>query len=202
MTLESLGKKLRRVAPAVIAIILVTTVTGCSAGCSASVSIGNKKTGGTYSGHGVSFTIPDGWSRLKSTTTQAQTGSEIWSEGFSHESSLDLVSVTAYATKVAITHENVDENAPNAAAAVKNLFESSGGSLVSGPNSATVGDMAGYRFETTFPGDSGETLESVVLMVWDGRTEYFFNCQHQANGSQKAEIERGCKTITNSFKVT
>ncbi len=200
LTLDLLGRTLRRIAPAVTAFVLVTVATCCSVGCSASVSIGEKKTGGTYKGHGVSFTIPDGWSRLDSTTTQAQTGNEVWSEGFSRKSSLDFVSVTAYATKVSITQWNVDKFAANAAATVKGLFESAGGSLVSGPERiTTTGGMAGYRFETTTPDENGRALDSIVYMVWNGRTEYFFNCQHQASGSQKAEIERGCQTIASSF---
>jgi hypothetical protein len=201
MTLVSLARKARHVVPGVAAVILVTIATGCSAGCSASVSIGHKKTGGTYSGHGVSLTIPDGWSRLESTTTKAQTGNQVWSEAFSRQSSIDLVSITAYATKASITRENVDKFAANAAAAVKGLFESAGGSLVGGPDTTTVGGMAGYRFETTTPDENGKALDSIVYMIWNGQTEYFFNCQHEASGSQKAEIERGCQTITSSFMV-
>jgi hypothetical protein len=61
--------------------------------------------------------------------------------------------------------------------------------------------MAGYRFETTFPAEGGETLDGDVLMVWNGHTEYFFNCQYRTNGSRKAEIKRGCKTIESTFKL-
>ena len=201
MTAKSLLGKLRRAVPAVTAIVVVTIATGCSAGCSASVSIGHKKTGGTYSGHGVSLTIPDGWVQSAKTKTTAETGSEIWSQGFGPASGVDFVAVTAYATNVAITQKNADKYAPKVTVAVKSLFGSAGGTLLSGPKSATIGDMVGYRFATTFPGESGQKLGSDVLMVWNGRTEYFFNCQYQANGSRKAEIERGCKTIESSFKL-
>jgi hypothetical protein len=201
MTFKSLARKLRRATPAVAAIVVIVTATGCSAGCSASVSVGEKKTGGTYRGHGVSFTIPDNWSRLSKTTTKAETGNVIWSEGFSPGSSVDLVGVTAYATKIAITKKNVDNNAPKVAAAIRSLLEPAGGRLLDQPKSTAIGEMAGYRLQTTFPGQDGETLQSNVLMVWKGHTEYFISCQYQTNGSRKAEIERGCKTITSSFKV-
>jgi hypothetical protein len=199
MTFRSLVRKLRRAAPAVAAMALIVTATGCSAGCSASVSIGEKKTGGTYRGHGVSFTIPDGWSRLAKTTTGAETGNVIWSEGFSPRSSVDLVGVTAYATKIAITKKNAARNAPKVAAAIRSLLEPTGGRLLGHPRSAAIGEMAGYRLQTTLSGQDGETLHSDVLMIWKGHTEYFVSCQYRANGSRKAEIERGCKTITSSF---
>lgn len=201
MTTKSLLGKLRRPVPAVTAIVVVTITTGCSAGCSASVSIGHKKTGGTYSDHGVSLTIPDGWAQSAKTETTAATGNEIWSQGFGPASGVDFVAVTAYATNVAITHKNAGKYAPKVTVAVKSLFKSAGGTLVGGPNSATIGDMVGYRFESTFPGEGGKTVDSDVLMVWNGRTEYFFNCQYQANGSRKAEIKRGCKTIESTFKL-
>lgn len=200
MMTKSLLGKLRRAVPAVAAIVVVTIATGCSAGCSASVSIGHKKTGGTYSGHGISLTVPDGWVQSASSAT-AETGNEIWSQGFGPVSSVDFVAVTAYATNVAVTQKNAEKYAPKVTVAVKRLFESAGGTLLSGPKSATIGDMVGYRFETTFPAESGETLDGDVLMVWNGHTEYFFNCQYQANGSRKAEIKRGCKTIESTFKL-
>jgi len=201
MMTKSLLGKLRRAVPAVAAIVVVTIATGCSAGCSASVSIGHKKTGGTYSGHGVSLRVPDGWVQSAKTKTTAETGNEIWSQGFGPASGVDFVAVTAYATNVAVTQKNADKYAPKVTVAVKSLVKSAGGTLLSGPKSATIGDMVGYRFETTFPAKSGETLDGDVLMVWNGRSEYFFNCQYQANGSRKVEIKRGCKTIESTFKL-
>lgn len=201
MTFASIGKKFWRIAPAATAIVLATIATGCSAGCSASISIGSHKTGGTYSDHGVSFKIPNGWRRMSEKTVQTKTGSELWSESFGAVSGYDLVGVTAYATKVVITQKNSERNAPRAAAAVENLFASAGGSVVSGPTVVTMRGMAGYRFETTFPDQSGAMLESQLLLVWNGHTEYFFNCQYRTNGSRSAEIKRGCKTIESTFKL-
>ncbi|MBE3087912.1 MAG: hypothetical protein IMZ71_02190, partial [Chloroflexi bacterium] len=152
MRIESLASKVRQATPAVTAIILVTIATGCSAGCSASVSVGHEKTGGTYRGHGVSFKIPDGWRRLTDLTTQASAGNEKWSEGFAPRSGSDLVGITAYATKLAITDGNAGRYAPDVTAAIKNLLAPTGGSVVSGPTLISISGMAGYRFETAFNG--------------------------------------------------
>jgi len=198
MTLESLVRKARQTAPAVTAIILVTI----AAGCSGSISVGHEKTGGTYSDHGVSFTIPDGWKRLSDLTVQTKTGNERWSEGFAPASGYDLVGVTAYATKMVITPKNAARNAPQVAATMRNLFAAAGGSVLGGPTVTSMRGMAGYRFATTYPGQNGETLDSRLLLLWNGHTEYYFNCQHRTkNGSRSAEVERGCRTIENSFKL-
>ena len=201
MTLGSIARKSWRAAPAVIATVLVVFATGCSAGCSASVSFGHVKTGGTYSGHGVSLTIPHGWSRLRELTLRSKTGTEIWSEGFAPQSGSDLVGITAYATNVAVTRRNSDRYAPKVTAAIENLAASSGGRLLSGPTPTVIDGMAGYRFETTLAEEGSATLESRMFLVWKGQTEYFINCQHRTRSSIGAEIERGCNTIKNSFKL-
>lgn len=201
MTLESVGRKLWRIAPAATAIVVLTIATGCSAGCSASVSIGDHKTGGTYSDHGVSFKIPDGWSRMSDQTARTKSGTELWSEKFAPVSGKDLVGVTAYATKLSITEENAESNAADIAAAVANLFAASDGTVLSGPTVTTLSGMAGYRFETTFRSQSGKTFNSRLLLVWDGHTEYYFNCQYRTNGPRSDEIKRGCTTIESTFKL-
>ena len=201
MTLVSLARKARHVAPGVTAVILVTIATGCSAGCSASISIGKSKTGGTYSNHGVSLTIPDGWRRLSDLTVQTKTGTELWSEGFSPRSGYDLVGITAYETQITVSEKNVQSSKQQIAAAMKNLVAAGSGKLLSGPTVTSIKGMAGYRFEITSTGQAGETLDGQLLLVWSGHTEYFFNCQHRARGSLSAEIERGCKTIESSFKL-
>lgn len=196
MTFQPLVKKL----PLSVLLALamgasVALTTGCS------VSIGSyKKTGGTYHAHGVSFKIPYGWRRM-SLTKQTETGNEIWSESFGPRSGSDLVGVTAYATKFVVTQKNAAERAPDVAASLKDTLTSAGGILLDGPTLTAIGDMAGYRFETAFPGENGVTLQSRLLMVWNGHTEYFFNCQHAKGSPRNAEIKRGCETITSTFKL-
>ncbi|MGD0165803.1 MAG: hypothetical protein ABSC51_00735 [Gaiellaceae bacterium] len=201
MPLEPVVRKLVLTVAAATAIFLVTIATGCSAGCSVSVSIGHKKTGGTYHDHGVSFKIPKGWSRLARLTTQTKAGNEIWTAGFAPRSGSDLVAVTAYATNVTVTGANVARYAQPIAAELCNLVTSTGGTVLSGPTLTSAGGMPGYRFQTTLRGNSGEKLKSWMILIWNGRTEYFFNCQHEAQSSSATEIERGCTTITNSFRL-
>lgn len=201
MNLESLTRTLRRAALITTAIVLVTITAGCSAGCSASVSVGHKKTGGAYHAHGVSFKIPDGWGRLTDLTSRSGTGNEIWSEGFAPKSGYDLVGITAYATKLTVTPENAGKHASVVAAAIREFATSAGGSVLKGPIVITMRGMAGYRFEAIYDSESGETLTSRMLLVWNGHTEYFFNCQYRKNGTQGAEIKRGCRTIESTFKL-
>jgi hypothetical protein len=202
MALTSLGKKFSRVAPAAAAVVLIMIATGCSAGCSASVSIGKHKTGGTFDDHGVSFKIPDGWRKGGKASYGTQTGGELWSEGFGRHSGHDMVIISAYATKVAITKGNSDRYADAVASAIKGLFAAAGGTISSGPTSTILGGMAGYRFEGSLPMNAGDSLASDLALVWNGHTEYYINCQHVVGGSNSADVARGCTTIENSFKLS
>jgi hypothetical protein len=198
MTPESLATLLKRVLPAaltatVIAVLVLTS--GCT------VSTGSKKTGGTYHGHGISFKIPDGWRRANKASYQSEIGTEIWSEGFAPAAGNDAVLVTAYSTHVAITRANADRYASAVSSAVSRAFESAGGTVSSGPTSMTMGGLPGYGFETSLPVKDGGTLESRLALVWKGKTEYYVNCQHEVGSNRTSEIERGCKTITSTFKL-
>jgi hypothetical protein len=200
MALDAIAAKSLRVVSTAVACALAVLSVGCSASCS--VSVGGKKTRGTYSGHGVSFTIPDGWSRLKEMTKKVQSGNEIWSEGFAPASGSDLVSVTAYETNVTVTEANADSIRPEVKSWIENLLAGGDGTLVSGPTQISKAGMTGFRFETTFSSNSGEPLESTQYTLWDGNTEYFIGCQHRSQGSYGDEIERGCATIVDSFELT
>jgi hypothetical protein len=198
MTIQSQSRKLRPVITTLAAIAVAIGLAGCSASCS--VSVGGEKKGGTYSEHGVSLTVPDGWLRVKS-TTEANAGNELWSQGFSPaRSGKDGVILTAYQTNVAITPENVDQYASQVADVYAGLVRAAEGTITSGPGSATVAGLAGYTFESSVPAEEG-SLESRIVMVWSGKTEYYLNCQHVAGSPRTTEIENGCNTIIDSFKV-
>jgi hypothetical protein len=171
-------------------------LTGCS------VSIGGDKKGGTYSDHGVSLKVPDGWHWSNKATYQAEAGKSLWSEGFGPGSGKNIVIVTAYATKVAITSANAERYASAVSSTIEGLIQAASGTVNSGPIITTMGGMTGYRFETSVPGDGGKTLDAELVMVWNGKTEYFVNCQLEAGSSSGAEIVRGCKTIVSTFKLS
>ena len=202
MALSSIVRKLLRVAPAATAIVLITIATGCSAGCSASISTGGHKTGGTFSGHGVSFQIPDGWRRFGKASYSTETGGALWTESFAPKAGRDAVIISAYTTKVAVTRDNSDQYASTVASAIKGLFAAASGTVNSGPTSTVMGGMAGYRFEGSMPVDTGDSLVSDLVLVWNGHTEYYINCQHVVGSPPSAEAERGCETIIKSLKLS
>lgn len=202
MTPRSIAGRARRAVPGVAAVILVTLATGCSAGCSASVSIGHEKKGGTYKEHGISLKVPDGWKRDSKVSYTTKTGNEIRSEGFAPAAGENVVSVTAYSTKIAVTQKNAEAYAPHVTAVMKNLFAAGGVTMLGDPVVTSLTGLAGYRSEITFPSSSSSaTLDSRLLLLWNGHTEYYFTCQFEKNGSRSAEIKRGCSTIENSFKL-
>jgi len=156
--------------------------------------------GGKYEEHGVSLQIPDGWKTGK-VTLQTNTGNELWSKAFAPAEGPDLVALTAYPINQSISADNIAAYESELSSFMADLAQNSGGSVTDGPTSVTMGGLPGFRFEASFPDKKG-TLESRIMMVFKGKTEYYLNCQHRSDSSRAAEIESGCNSIADSFELT
>ena len=65
-----------------------------------------------------------------------------------------------------------------------------------------MGNMPGYGFRISAITVHGRKSASRLVIVWNGKTEYFLNCQHLVTGTRAAEIEKGCQMIAGSFKLS
>ena len=180
----------RRWTAALVPLVAIALVSGC----------GGSKAHEVRS-HGIVLVYPKGWSRLRQTSMTAQRGTELWSELVGPaKKTTDLVILSAYDTPVAITSANASRYADEVKGAIASLALRAGGRLLSGPSPVTMGGFPGYGFVTTALSDQ-TLVESRLVLVWKGKTEYFLNCQYDPTGTGKTEIERGCKTIIASFKT-
>jgi hypothetical protein len=155
-----------------------------------------------YAKHGVSFRYPSRWSLITPGKLTAQQGSKLWTEWLGPSASgTDLVMLTAYHTVVAITAGNAALYADQVRKTIAQVAKQAGGRILSGPTRASMGGLPGYGFRINAKAPQGNGVESRLVLVWKGRTEFFLNCQHQVGGSRRAEIERGCTAIVRSFRA-
>lgn len=167
------------------------------AGCGTS----NEK---SYKGHGISFHYPKSWKRAKFAGLSAKNASGVWTEAFKPRSSskADMVFITEYRTPVAITKQNRSSYSDDVASSVASVAKKAEGLLLAGPTLVSMGGLPGYGFRISARTVSGLSSESRILLVWNGKTEYYLNCQHQVDGKFATEIERGCTAIISSFKLS
>jgi hypothetical protein len=158
----------------------------------------------TYQGHGVSFEYPAGWQEASKVNVGAGVDpDELWRAGVgvgSGPREVSVVMIQAYRLGAPVTAENLAEIKPEAATAVRQLFEQQlSGAMQAGPEELTVGGLPGLRFRGTAIAE-GTPVENTLVFVFDHTTQYFLNCQHTRD--KAAEIQRGCDQILRTFKVT
>jgi PsbP-like protein len=171
---------------------------GAASGCASS-------SGKSFRGHGVSFQYPKDWEPVTFTGNSAQNASGLWTEAFkprSSSSKADVVFFSEYRTPVAITKRNRAIYSDEVASSVSEVAKQAGGSLLAGPSEVTMGGLPGYAFRISATTRDNLSSESRILLVWSGKREYYLNCQHDTSGSYAADVERGCKKIVGSFKLS
>ena len=173
-------------------------VTGAASGCAGS----SEK---SFKAHGVSFRYPKSWETTTFTGNNAQNASGIWTEAFkprSSSSNADVIFISEYQTPVAITKRNLAIYSDEVASSVSEVAKQAGGSLLAGPSEVTMGGLPGYAFRISATTRDNLSSESRILLVWSGKLEYYLNCQHDRSGSYAEEVERGCRKIVGSFKLS
>ncbi len=163
-----------------------------------------------YKGHGVSFRYPRDWAPAKPEGVNVKTSNGVWTKMFSPTSAAndpagttaDIVLITEFETSVAVTEENLAASAASITASIKHVAQKAGGSLLAGPKEVTMGGLPGYEYRISAKTSRGRKSASRLVIVWNGATEYSLNCQHLVGGTRAAEIERGCKMIVGSFKLS
>jgi uncharacterized RDD family membrane protein YckC len=151
----------------------------------------------TYRAHGVSFQYPAGWQEVTGDVRSAvQEGDELWTAAFGGD--VDIVTVTAYRLTRSITAENLDAAKAEVTTLVRGAFEQVSGAMQDGPEEITMGGIPGLRYRGEGTVD-GTPIESTLVFVFDGTTEYLVSCRHTQE--RAAEIERGCEQIVRTFEL-
>jgi hypothetical protein len=186
-----------------VSLLTLAVSVGALAGC------GGSK-GREYKGHGISFRYPHDWAPAKSRGFKVKTSSGLWTEIFSPTAAAkdptgttaDIVSITKFRTPVAVTKKSLAASVDNITASVAQVAARANGSLLAGPTEVTMGGLPGYEYRISAETVRGRKSKSRLVIVWDGANEYSLNCQHLVAGTRANEIERGCKMIVGSFKLS
>ena len=175
-----------------LALVIVTVVaTGC-----------DTATDRSYKGHGISFHYPKDWEPTVFTGESAQNARGLWTEAFkprSSSSKADIIFMSEYRTHVAITERNRATYTAEISSSISNLATRAGGSLLAGPTMVSMGGLPGYGFRVRTKTRDNLSSESRILLVWNGKEEYYLNCRHESPNRHAADVERACDKIIGSF---
>jgi hypothetical protein len=185
-----------------LAPVLLLLIVGCGGKNTSESSAPCKH--GCYRGHGVSFNYPPKWQKTSDTTAPI---SDLWF--------VDVVRDKKYSNYVEITGQGQSElgfppaNLAAGKAHLKGQREALGAFFQPGSEKLTIDGQPALRFRSTLTNGTGaaagNTVETAWLLTFKGKTQYRFECNHQARvpdaQAAAAEIERGCAQIVRTFKV-
>jgi uncharacterized RDD family membrane protein YckC len=151
--------------------------------------------GGTYRGHGVSFSYPANWSdETAQENTSGSVGNPLWTAAFGPGTQHDLIVVEAYRGDFPVTAQNVDDLMLVISAKVTQA----GATIHGTDQKITVDGMPGFRIHATGTAQ-GARFESMLVFAFNGATEYFVNCQYTP--AKAAEVKSACDQVVGSFQV-
>ncbi len=159
---------------------------------------------GSYRDHGVSFDFPTTWQRGVTQEAEASAGNEDvqWSTAVGPAGSaggVDAVLIFTYRLNLPVTPEVMDAAEAEFTSLLGQLADQVDGSVTAGPQRfSTPQELPGLRYQMAGTID-GVRYESSLILIFDGTTEYFINCQYTA--SLAAEIQRGCEQVVSSLRV-
>jgi hypothetical protein len=114
--------------------------------------------------------------------------------------SADDLYIGASPLDIEVTDENIDEYSDDLAAEIDELFRQAQGGLTSKlAVHDTVAGLPALRLEASAVNVDGVQTKSHLVLVYDGATEYFFNCQYTPEGEQT--MTAGCDQVVGSFHV-
>jgi hypothetical protein len=151
----------------------------------------------TFDGDGYSFTHPGSWSEREGEARVRRNVSS--SFYFGPEEGEDVLVLDVGWIAFPITESNVDTVSDQFAGELAAIFRLARGRVTKGPTRLTVGGLPALRFEGSTLTPDGVPVRSQVTAVFDGRTQYFMNCQFTDERAE--EMKRGCDQVVRSFRI-
>jgi hypothetical protein len=160
-------------------------------------------TGGSYRDHGVSFTVPKGWHWGGAPPSyQGVVDQPLWTETFLPSRGDEGVGVSEYRTSWSVNRATAAQYQRKMKATLQGMVANTRGATFQGPTTSTMNGMTVLRFKLDLPQAGGQRLVDLETTFWHRKSEYEILCQYREGSGQQTAIERGCRTITNSFTVT
>ena len=149
----------------------------------------------TFEGDGYSFNYPSEW-RERSFAVGVEEGAAASLVGFGPGGHDDGLIFGIYHLSFAVTERNIDRFAAETAEDVKEGFQ---GRISEGPTLATVAGRPAFQLELSSEKPGGPPIQSRMIFVFDGTTEYFFNFQFTRQRAE--EMNQGCERVVNIFRI-
>jgi hypothetical protein len=154
----------------------------------------------TYDENGVTFEYPGEWDEFPAEASATSTGSnELWSATVGPDKT-NLVNITAYQLNIEVTAENLDTIEGELDGVIQDVVGQAGGEITAGPDQDEVAGFPGYTYTWEDVEVDGEPKDSSAYFLFNGDTEYFFNCQFSAETEE--EVLAGCDQVLGSFSVS
>jgi hypothetical protein len=142
-------------------------------------------------GIGITFKYPSSFKPIRKITFQKSAGSSAAARGAVALDSVNLIIVSRYNLRLAITSTNLGR--------FKGEVDSVIGSLAGRPVSGrrvTYGGLPGYAYRISLTKPT--RVVSHMAVLFDQATEYLINCQSTA--AKRTDLEAGCRTALGTLR--
>lgn len=150
----------------------------------------------TFHSHGVSFQYPGNWVAFDAQASDPQQATQK-SQDIVGLDDLNIVSITAQLAPQSAQGFSVWDK--RIASQFSDAFLQNGIEVRSGPDKILVGGEKGLRWKIRQPSGIGYVLDTTLVVMLRGDTEYYVRCQHTA--ARAPEMDRGCDQVLTSFKL-
>jgi uncharacterized RDD family membrane protein YckC len=147
---------------------------------------------------GVSFGYPPGWHKVSIRARALGSNVPLCRTALFIGKS-DGIIVAAYALPGAVNAGNFATITSRFRRQIPGIFRQGGGAAQTEPRRITVGGLLALKVRGTGRSFDGARIESTLVFAFDGKTEYFINCQHTQQHA--AQVKRACGQILSTFRA-
>jgi hypothetical protein len=151
----------------------------------------------TFHSHGISFQYPGNWVAFDAQTPDPQQAPTQKSQDIVGLDDLNIVSITAQLAPQSDHGFSVWDK--RIVSQFSDAFLQNGIEVRSGPEKILVGGEKSLRWKIRQPSGIGYVLDTTLVVMFRGDTEYYVRCQHTA--ARGPEIDHGCDQVLTSFKL-
>ena len=180
-------------------LIVILSVAAASCGVRSRVDLAHSPSAPssrTFSGHGIFFQYPGNWVAFDSPSPDPQQGTNQRSQDVVGLDDLNIVSVTELSVPQA--EQGTSAWSDEMVSRFADAFVESGIDVKSGPQRVRLGGAKGLRWNISQPSGVGYVLDTTLVVMFRGETEYFIRCQHTSE--RAPEMNRGCDQVLTSFR--
>ena|SRR2546422_5129076 len=151
----------------------------------------------TFRSHGISFQYPGNWVAFDAQASDPQQAPPQKSQDILGLDDLNIVSITSQLAPQSDHGLSVWDK--RIVSQFSGAFLQSGIEVRSGPDKILLGGVKSLRWKIRQPSGVGYVLDTTLVLMFRGDTEYYVRCQHTA--ARAPEMDRGCEQVLSSFKL-